>query len=146
MSKYLSASHLRRPPVEEDFSKVKSIYYLYLGGFLTFYISTLVGYMKAFPERKNPNNSTIMSSHYKYQVKIMHINMLINLVVLLGSMAYTFYIISGLDLMNLEIDDNLMKPFAAVISVSTFASVGSTILLYIQTMIGLKKIHNKQQI
>lgn len=146
MSKYLSASHLRRPPVEEDFSKVKSIYYLYLGGFLTFYISTLVGYMKAFSERKNPNNSTIMSSHYKYQVKIMHINMLINLVVLLGSMAYTFYIISGLDLMNLEIDDNLMKPFAAVISVSTFASVGSTILLYIQTMIGLKKIHNKQQI
>jgi len=132
--------------VEEDFSMAKNIYYMYLAGFLTFYISNIIGYMKALNQRKNPDASTIMKSHYRYQVKIMHINMLINVVCILGTLAYIFYIISGMDFMNIDLNNDLTLPFASTITFWTISSIANTLLFYIQTSFGLKKILNKQQI
>ncbi len=101
----------------EDLSEARSIYYLYLGGFFSFYISTFIGYMKALKERKNKDNSIIMTSHYRYQVKIMHMNMIINGISFLGTLTYVFYIISKIDFMNLTLDDGLASSFTVAIAV-----------------------------
>lgn len=131
----------------EDFSHITSIYYMYLAGFFTFYISSLIGYMKAFRERKNTNNSIIMNSHYRYQLRVMNINMILGLVVMLSSTAYIFYIISNIDFMNVDISDNgLMSQFTNVISFWTISSVFINILFYAQTLWGLKAIKKMQQI
>jgi uncharacterized membrane protein len=129
----------------EDLSKIKSIYYLYLSGLFTFYISTLIGYCMAFGERKNRNNSIIMDSHYEYIVKILNMNILFNMLLLLTCLAYVFYNISMLDFMNMEIE-LLVEKVSVLVSTFSIFSIIITVIFYVQILKGLKKANGQQQI
>lgn len=129
----------------EDLSKVKTIYYLYLSSMFTFYISTLIGYAMAFGERKNPNNSIIVDSHFNYIIKILNINVILNLIILLGGCAYGFMELSQIDFMNLEVEELVTKTISLVSAWGVF-SIIITIIFYIQTFIGIKKANNEEQI
>lgn len=129
----------------EDLSKIKSIYYLYLSGLFTFYISTLIGYCMAFGERKNRNNSIIMDSHYEYLIKILNINVLLNILLLFACLAYVFYNISMLDFMNMEIE-LLVEKVSILVSTFSIFSIIIVIIFYAQILKGLKKANSVQQI
>ncbi len=128
----------------EDLSKVKTIYYLYLSGMFTFYISTLIGYAMAFGERKNRKNSIIAESHYEYLIKILHINALLNIVMILISATFMFIKISEVDFMNLDVE-SLTREVITVVSLWSIFSIIVTVIFYIQIWVGLKKANNIEQ-
>lgn len=128
--------------VIDDSGKVEKIYYLYLTGFLTFYVTTFVGYLMAFGERKNDRNSVLLSSHYQYQIKIMNINIILNSIALFGVILYVVYELALIvDFYNIDVQDTL-KTLMGAFYVYIFATTLITILFYFQSFNGLKKIKN----
>lgn len=126
---------------QEDFKKVKNGYYMYLAGPLTMYITSFFGYIKAMKQRNNIENAVIVNNHYSYQFKIMNINIILNLIILLTALAYTFNIIAEIDFVNLNLDSFMSE----IINIFQFYLVGSVLitgLLFVQSWIGLHKINN----
>jgi uncharacterized membrane protein len=131
---------------KEDLSEVNKIYQLYMTGWLTMYITNIVGYKMAFTKRNKPENSIIANSHYKYQVKIMNINFLLTLVCMLGSTAYISYVVSQIDFMNLELTEKSLEGLAASSTLMLILGLLPSIVITIQSFIGMKKAKNYQQI
>lgn len=126
---------------QEDFKKVKNVYFLYLAGPLTLYITSIMGYMTALRQRNNLKNSVIVNNHYSYQFKIMNINMVLNFIILLVSLIFIFNIISEIDFMNLNIDSFTVK-LTDIIQIYLIGSVIVNILLFVQTIKGMHSINN----
>jgi len=128
--------------LDESKDKVLKIYYLYLLGFLSFYITNFIGYIIALKEKKDTNNSVLNENHYRYQIKIMNINIFLNIIAILSSLCYGFYIFSLIDFANFNpkhLQDILMSVYIFV-GISLF----STILFYIQTFLGIKRLKNNE--
>lgn len=126
---------------KEDFKKVKNVYYMYIIGPLTMYITSIFGYINAMKQRNNIENSVIVNNHYSYQFKIMNINIILNLIILLTALAYTFNIISEIDFVSLNID-SFMTEIKNIFQFYLVGSVLITILLFAQSCIGLHKVKN----
>lgn len=126
---------------QEDFKKVKNGYYMYLAGPLTMYITSFFGYIKAMKQRNNIENSVIVNNHYSYQFKIMNINIILNLIILLTALSYTFNIIAEIDFVNLNLD-SFMSEITNIFQFYLVGSVLITGLLFVQSWIGLHKINN----
>ncbi len=128
--------------LNESKDKIFKIYYLYLLGFFSLYITTFIGYIMALNERNNSENSVFNENHYRYQIRIMNINIFLNIIALLSSLSYGFYIFSLIDFSNFNskyIQDILMAVYLFV-GISLF----STILFYIQIFLGMRRLKNNE--
>lgn len=126
---------------EEDLKKVKNVYYLYIAGPITLYITSMIGYMTALRQRNKFENSIIVNNHYSYQFKIMNINMILNLIILLTALAYTFNIISEIDFSSLDIESFTVK-LTDVFQFYLLGSILVNVLLFAQSLKGIYKINN----
>lgn len=131
---------------KEDLSEVNKIYQLYMAGWLTMFITNLVGYKMARSKRNKPENSIIANSHYRYQVKIMNINFLLTLVCMFGATAYVSYAISQIDFMNLDLTEKSLEGLAESLTSMVILSFLPTVVITIQSFIGMRKAKRYQQI
>lgn len=131
---------------KEDLSEVNKIYQLYMAGWFTMFITNIVGYKMARNKRNKPENSIIANSHYRYQVKIMNINFLLTLVCMFASTAYISYAISQIDFMNLEISEKSLEGVAASFTSLVILGFLPTVVITIQSFIGMRKAKRYQQI
>lgn len=129
----------------ETTDKVKRIYYLYLAGIFTLYITSFMGYMMAWGEKKKNNNSVLLDLHYSYQFKIMNINCILNALIFFGSLAYVCYLFTTIDFMNLEIEKEVVR-FLDIIYICIGLNLATTLLFYYQVINGLHKINNNEMV
>lgn len=128
-----------------DTSTIKTVYNLYFLGFVTMFITSLMGYMMAKRALKKTTNE-LLENHYSFQLKIMRITFFINAIMTFIFMIIVFQAFSSFNIETLSLDDSVLAEISTFSTVYTLVSIASSLWLAFETYQGLKAINQNQLI